>query len=135
MKELSIDATVENIITVTEFVNDLLDAHDCPMKTRTQISIAIDELFGNIANYAYDGRVGDATVRVGFSDSPKSVSITFIDSGIPFNPLERIDPDITLSADERKIGGLGIFMVKKMMDTVTYQYQNNQNILCITKNF
>ncbi len=135
MKELSIAATVENITAVTEFVNELLDSRKCPVKAKTQISIAIDELFGNIANYAYGDLIGNAIVRVEFFDTPDSVTITFIDSGVPFDPLAKDDPDITLSAEERNIGGLGIFMVKKMMDNISYQYQNGNNILSISKNF
>lgn len=135
MKELSIAATVENITAVTEFVNELLDSRKCPVKAKTQINIAIDELFGNIANYAYGDSVGIATVRIEFSDSPNGVTVTFIDSGVPFDPLAKDDPDITLSAEERNIGGLGIFMVKKMMDNICYEYRNGNNILSISKNF
>ena len=134
MKELTIAATVNNIETVTNFVNEQLEALDCPMKAQTQIDIAIDELFGNIAYYAYNPEVGDATVRVEVTKEPLAVIITFIDKGIPYDPLAKEDPDITLSAEERQIGGLGIYMVKKTMDDVTYEYKNGQNILKIRKN-
>ena len=133
MKELEIDATVENIEKVTDFVNELLEQYDCPMKAQTQIDIAIDELFGNIAHYAYNPDVGPATVRVEVTDDPITVIITFIDHGIPYDPLEKADPDITLSADERDIGGLGIYIVKKSMDDITYEYKDGQNILSIKK--
>ena len=133
MKELNITATVENIETVTDFVNEQLEALDCPMKAQMQIDIAIDELFGNIAHYAYNPDVGDATVRVEVTEEPLAVVITFIDKGVPYDPLAKADPNITLSAEEREIGGLGIFMVKKTMDDITYEYKNGQNILKIKK--
>ena len=133
MKELTIDATAENIAAVTDFVNEQLEAHGCSMKVQMQIDIAIDELFGNIAHYAYDPGVGPATVRVELVDEPLSVVITFIDNGVPYDPLKRDDPDTTLSADERQIGGLGIYLVKKSMDAVEYEYKGGQNILKITK--
>ena len=134
MKELNIAATVENIATVTDFVNEQLEALDCPMKAQMQIDIAIDELFGNIAQYAYNPETGDATVRVEVIEEPLSVVITFIDGGMPYDPLAKADPDTTLSAEERDIGGLGIYMVKKSMDEITYEYKNGQNILKIKKN-
>ena len=133
MKELNIAATVENIETVTDFVNEQLEALDCPMKAQMQIDIAIDELFGNIAHYAYNPKVGQATVRVEVIENPLAVTITFIDNGVPYDPLAKADPDTTLSAEEREIGGLGIYMVKKSMDDITYEYKDGQNILTIKK--
>ena len=134
MKELTIAATVENIETVTDFVNEQLEALDCPMKAQMQIDIAIDELFGNIAHYAYNPEIGKATVRVEVTEDPLAVVITFIDNGVPYDPLAKADPDTTLSAEEREIGGLGIYMVKKSMDDITYEYKDGQNILAIKKN-
>ena len=134
MKELTLAATVENIETVTEFVNAQLELLDCPIKAQMQIDIAIDELFGNIAHYAYNTEVGNATVRVEISEAPLAVIITFIDNGVPYDPLGKDDPDITLSAEEREIGGLGIYMVKQSMDEITYEYKDGQNILKIKKN-
>lgn len=133
MKEMTIAATVENIAAVTDFVNEQLEAFDCPMKAQMQIDIAIDELFGNIAHYAYNPDVGDATVRVEVTEEPLAVIITFIDGGVPYDPLKAVDPDITLSAEERQIGGLGIYMVKKSMDEITYEYKAGKNILSIKK--
>lgn len=133
MKELTIDATIENIAAVTSFVDGELDRLGCPMKTQMQVDIAIDELFGNIANYAYHPDIGAATVRVEITDPPLAVVITFIDSGVPYNPLAKEDPDITLSAQERQIGGLGIYMAKKTMDDIAYEYKEGQNILKIRK--
>jgi len=134
MKEITLAATVENIETVTEFVNAQLELIDCPIKVQMQIDIAIDELFGNIAHYAYNTEVGNATVRVDISEAPLAVIITFIDNGVPYDPLGKDDPDITLSAEEREIGGLGIYMIKKSMDEITYEYKDGQNILKIKKN-
>lgn len=131
MNELTIDATVENIDTVTEFVNAHLEAFGCPRKVQLQIDIAIDELFGNIAHYAYNPDVGTATVRVEVAED--AVVITFIDGGVPYDPIAKADPDTTLSAEERDIGGLGIYMVKKSMDDISYEYRNGQNILRIKK--
>ena len=133
MKELTITATIENLETVTDFVNEQLEAMDCPMKVQIQIDIAIDELFSNIAHYAYNPETGDATVRVEVMEDPLAVVITFIDKGVPYDPLAKADPNTTLSAEEREIGGLGIFMVKKTMDDITYEYKDGQNILMIKK--
>ncbi len=133
MKEMTIPATVGNIEKVTAFVDEQLEQIDCPPKAQMQIDIAIDELFGNIAQYAYDPDIGPATVRVEVTPSPISVVITFIDHGIPYDPLKTAEPDITLSAEERAIGGLGIFMVKRTMDEIAYEYKDGQNILRIRK--
>ena len=133
MKELTVEAAIENIEKVTEFINAELEALDCSFKAETQIDVAIDELFGNIARYAYSPETGKATVRIEVEENPLSVIITFIDNGRPFNPLEKSDPDITLSAEEREIGGLGIFLVKKTMDMIEYDYRDGQNILTIRK--
>lgn len=134
MKELTVDATIENVTTVTAFVDEQLEQLDCPMKTQCQVDVAIDELFGNIAHYAYNPQIGAATVRVEVSENPLAVVITFIDNGVPYDPLAKADPDITLSAEEREIGGLGIYMVKKSMDDVSYEYRDGKNILRIKKN-
>ena len=133
MKELTIAATVENIEAVTDFVNQQLEELACPMKAQMQINIAIDELFSNIAHYSYNPEIGQATVRVEVMENPLAVSITFIDNGVPYDPLSKEDPDLTLSAEGRQIGGLGIYMVKKSMDEITYEYKDGQNILRIKK--
>ncbi len=133
MKELTLEATLDNIPEVTAFVDGLLEEQDCPMKAQIQIDVAIDEIFSNIARYAYKGGKGNATVRVEMEKNPAAVRITFADNGTPYNPLEQDDPDITLSADDRPIGGLGIFVVKKTMDDLHYAYRDGKNILCIRK--
>ena len=133
MKELTLNATVENIPAVTDFVNEQLEAHGCSMKVQIQIDVAIDELFSNIARYAYNPDIGPATVRVELTEEPLSVVVTLIDNGVPYDPLKNTDPDTSLSAEEREIGGLGVYMVKKSMDTVAYEYKDGQNVLRITK--
>lgn len=134
MKELTVDATIESIPVVTEFVDEQLEEYGCPAKAQAQINIAIDELLSNIARYAYQPDIGPATVQVEVVEDPLCVMITFIDHGVPYDPLAMADPDITLPAEERRIGGLGIYIVKKSMDEVTYEYKNGQNILRIRKN-
>lgn len=133
MKELTVDATIESIPVITEFIDEQLERLDCPMKALMQINIAIDELFSNIVHYAYHPEVGPATVRVEVLKTPLSVVITFIDQGVPYDPLAKADPDISLSANEREIGGLGIYIVKKNMNEISYEYKDGRNILKIRK--
>ena len=132
--EMTLDATIENIPVVTEFVDRKLEELDCPVKAQMQIDVAIDELFSNIAKYAYHPDTGPATVRIDVEEDPLAVVITFIDQGIPYDPLKADDPDVTLDAEQREIGGLGIFLVRKTMDDVSYEYKDGRNILCIRKN-
>jgi len=133
MKEMTLLAAKENIPRVTAFIDEQLEALDCPMKAQMQIDVAIDELFGNIANYAYGAGKGEATVRFDFDADSRTVSLTFLDRGVPFNPLTKDDPDVSASAEQRSIGGLGIFLVKKTMDQVTYRHENGMNVLMIQK--
>lgn len=133
MKELTVDAVLDSIPVITEFVDAQLEQYGCPMKAQMQIDIAIDELFSNIVHYAYHPEVGPATVRVEVAEDPLSVIITFIDQGVPYDPLSKEDPDVTLSAEERDIGGLGIYIVKKNMNEITYEYKDGRNILKIRK--
>ena len=132
-EEITVEATVENIARVTEFVDGLLERYECPVRAQMHIDIAIDELFGNIARYAYNPETGSATVRVEVTENPLQVLITFIDKGVPFDPLAKEDPDVSLALEDRGVGGLGIFMAKKTMDDVAYEYVNGCNILRITK--
>ena len=133
MKELTVPATTDSIQTVTDFVNEELEKLGCSVRIQSQIDIAIDELFGNIARYAYRPGIGPATIRVDVEDEPLEVVLTFIDQGKPFDPLAAEDPDITLPAEMRRIGGLGVYLVKKTMDAIRYEYCNGQNILRIRK--
>ena len=132
VKKLELDAAVDSIEVITDFVNAELEAMDCPMKAQMQIDVAIDEVFANIANYSGSTR---ATVFFEAQDEPRGAVITFVDRGMPFNPLENKDPDTSLSAEERQIGGLGIFLVKKTMDEMRYERRGDENVLRITKLF
>ena len=134
MKELNIEATPENIDTVIAFVDEQLEEYGCGMKAQMAIDVAVDELCANIAHYAYSPETGYATVRVDVIKDPLSVEITFIDNGVPYDPLANIDPDTSLSVEDRPIGGMGIFIVKKSMDLVNYEYKDGKNILTIKKN-
>ena len=131
MKEITVGADVSNLPEVTDFVKEILEGCDCPVKAQMQIDVALDEIFSNIAFYAYEDK-GDATVRVEVKDGG-SVEITFIDSGKPYDPLLKPDPDVTLSVAEREIGGLGIYMVKKTMDEVGYEYKDGKNVFRMKK--
>lgn len=133
MKEITVDATIDNVQTITDFVDERLEEMNCPVKAQMQIDIVIDELCSNVARYAYSDRTGKVTVSVDTVDKPMKVWLTFTDEGVPYNPLAKEDPDITLSAEERKLGGLGIYMVKKMMDEFRYEYKDGKNIVMVCK--
>ena len=133
MAELTIRANLNNLNDVMAFVDAELEKLDCPMKAQMQIDVAVDELFSNIVRYAYGDGTGDATVRFSFDEQERAAEITFLDSGVPFDPLAKADPDVTLTIEEREIGGLGIFLVRKTMDEVSYQYRDGSNILCLKK--
>ncbi len=134
MRELEIEASTENLEKVLAFVDGQLEGYDCPMKAQMQIDIAVEEIFVNISHYAYHPGTGTAVIRVEVSGEPSAVIVTFSDRGIPYDPLAKTDPDVAAPADEREIGGLGIYMVKKSMDSIDYEYRDGQNILRIRKN-
>ena len=129
--ELTASADVDKLHDVLAFADNLLEEHNCPMKAQMQIDVALEELFVNIAHYAYPDSSGEAVIRISFT--AEYVQITLSDSGIPYNPLAKPDPDITLNAQERPIGGLGIFMTKKLMDDISYEYSDGNNLLTIKK--
>ena len=133
MDVLKIEAALDNLDEVLAFVDQRLEENECPMKVQTQIDIAVEEIFVNIASYAYFPEKGNAEIGVEVSDDPLEVTIRFADSGIPYDPLAKEDPDITLPAEQRPIGGLGIYMVKKSMDNVEYEHKDGQNIFIIRK--
>ena len=134
MKQLDIKAEKENLPQVLESVGAVLDEMNCGHKARIQIETAVEEVFVNIASYAYDPEIGPATVRIETKESPLSVIMTFIDQGRPYDPLAKPDVNLDRPMKERKKGGLGIFMVKKAMDGVNYEYKDGSNILTLTKN-
>ena len=111
----------------------ILEKHECPMKIQTAVCVAIEEVFVNVAHYAYGESQGDVKFEIAFDKETRNVTFRMADKGIPFNPLNKPEPDITLSAEEREIGGLGIFITKKTMDLVTYAYENGENILTMIK--
>lgn len=133
MKTITAEAIVENIETISDFVERELEAVDCPMKPQMQIRVAMDELLSNVVRYAYTPGTGSVTVGFEFDEAQRLVTLTFIDEGIPYDPLQKEDPDVTLSAEERGIGGLGIFLVRKTMDGMKYRREDGKNILQITK--
>ena len=135
MAEKTFDAALDQLDDVLAFVTGQLDELDCPPKVRFQIEVAVEELFVNIASYAYQPGTGTADVSVHAEENPRSVVITFRDRGVPYDPTAKPDPDVSLSAEERKIGGLGIYMVKKSMDEMKYEYRDGQNVLSIRKVF
>ncbi len=133
MIEKTFEATIENITHVTAFIDEQLETVDCTPKVQMSIDVVIDEIFGNIANYAYAPGKGEATVRFEYDEEAGMIYLTFIDGGMPFDPLMSEDPDVTLSAEERSIGGLGIYMTKKLMDEVHYEYKAGKNVLTLKK--
>ena len=132
MKSITVEAKIENVDKVTEFVNEVLEEKDCPLKVQMQLDVAIDEIFGNIAYYAYGKGSGNATIQIEMEDNPPKITLIFIDRGIPYNPLENKDPDITLDIEDRNWRTWN-FLVKKTMDELSYEYVDGQNILTMKK--
>ncbi len=135
MEQLTIKATVDNLPQVTDFILESLEEQDCSPKILLQMELVIEELFVNVAHYAYHPNPGNCTIYKDFEENPRAIIITFVDSGIHFNPLEREDPDTSLGVNEREIGGLGIFLVKKNVDEINYEYKDGQNVLRFKKIF
>lgn len=133
MNEITIEAKKENLPIVEAFAEKILDGANCQLANQMRIMISIEEIFVNIASYAYAPGTGSMTMSMDVREDAREVVITFVDRGIPYDPLAKEDPDVTLSAEERQIGGLGIFMVKQSMDDLQYQYRNGQNILTLKR--
>ena len=133
MKILEMEAKIDHLSKVLAFVDALLEEHGCSMKTQMQVDVAIEEIFVNVASYAYGGRSGPVTISCHVEGDKPVLSVSFTDEGIPYNPLEKPDPDTSLPLDQRDIGGLGIYMVKKSMDDMKYEYKDGKNILTISK--
>ena len=134
MTNKTFPAKAEALSDVIGFVEQMLECFECPMKTQTALCIAIEEVFVNVAHYAYGDGEGSVTLGIGFDKDNRTLTFRMTDSGVPFDPLKKPDPDITLSAEEREIGGLGIFITKKTMDSLSYAYENGENILTMIKN-
>ena len=132
MVEKTFEAKVENLDNVLAFMEDELVSHGCAMKLIMPINISLEEMFVNIASYAYAPETGDAIITVDFEGD--DVVVVLKDTGIEFDPLAKIDPDINASAEDRDIGGLGIYMVKKYMDECKYERKDGTNIFTMRKN-
>lgn len=130
MKHLHLEATDANLAVAMEGLGEFL-GDDCSPRARMHLEVAFEEIFVNIAHYAYGDQVGD--VEITFERSDDALTVTFSDSGTPYDPLKKPDPDTTLSAEKREIGGLGIFLVKKYMDEVSYEYRDGNNIFTMKK--
>ena len=133
MTNKTFPAKTESLSDVLGFLEETLEGFECPMKIQTAISVAIEEVFVNVAHYAYPESIGDVTLYIGFDEANRTITFRMTDKGVPFDPLTKPDPDITLSAEEREIGGLGIFIAKKTMDSISYAYENGENILTMIK--
>lgn len=134
MAEITVAAALDSLDTVLRFVDGQMEQAGCPLKLMTQVDMAVEEIFVNIAHYAYPpDQTGWALIRCQVEQDPLRIQVQFVDGGVPFNPLAKKDADITLSAEERNIGGLGILMVKRSMDAVDYVYSDGKNILTLTK--
>lgn len=133
MKELKLKASDDTLYTVLDEVKEHLKQNGCPDDILNSILIAAEEIYVNIAHYAYGGKPGTAWVGIDVGADTNMCRLVFKDEGKPYNPLEKEDPDITLPAEEREIGGLGIFMVKEIMDKVEYEYKDGHNILTMEK--
>ena len=134
MQDLVIEAKLENLDEVNNFVNNSIAEVDCSRKSVMQLGVIVEEIFVNIASYAYPKEVGLVTIKSEVQENPATITLTFIDSGVEYNPLVEKDPDLELSVEERQIGGLGIFLVKSMVEKISYSYEGGKNILTLTKN-
>ena len=132
-KEITVDATVKNLTVVNDFVEELLAGTDCSVKTKLKIDLVVEEIFVNIANYAYEASGGKVVVQGCIEENPCRIILRFMDTGIPYDPLQKDPPDLTLPPDKREIGGLGIFLIKENVDELSYHYKDGKNILTITK--
>ena len=133
MKELTVLAKTDNLDEIIQFVDNELESAKCSMKIHMQVQLAVEEIFVNIANYAYTPEEGTATISVDRTEDGALLRIVFKDNGTPYDPLAKDDPDITLNAKDRSIGGLGIFITKKSMDNISYEYKDGQNVLTLEK--
>ncbi len=133
VKEIEVEALVDNLSEVTDFLEENLEEAGASMKVITQVNVSAEEIFVNIASYAYEEAGGSARIRLEIGGDPPAASITFFDSGVPFDPLAHEDPDKDRAGEEDAIGGFGRFMVKKAMDEVGYEYKDGMNIFTMKK--
>ena len=133
MTSKTFPARTDVLADVLGFAEEMLESFGCPMKALFTLTVAIEEVFVNVAHYAYGDDEGDVTLSIDFDEGTRTVTFRMADSGVPFDPLKKPDPDITRPAEERDIGGLGIFITKKAMDAVTYAYEDGKNMLTMSK--
>ena len=133
IKKLVLEAKVENLVAVNEFVNEILQPLNCSMKIQMQLELAVEEIFVNIANYAYGESTGKAFITGRILENPLRLELVFMDEGTPYNPLVRKDPDLEQKMEDRAIGGLGIYLVKKNVEEIAYSYQEGKNVLTLCK--
>ena len=134
MKELVVEAIVDNLASVLAFLDAELEAVFCPLKAQMQLDVAVEEIFSNVCYYAYQPDTGKFTIQIEITETdPRTVTIHLIDAGKPFDPTKREDPDVTLSAKDRNIGGLGIYVTKKSVDEMHYERHGNENVLTLIK--
>ena len=134
MDSITVAAKTEALDSVVDFVEEKLTSCECPMRTLLQLRLAIEEVFVNIASYAYAPGEGEAEISCVVLEDPRRVMIRFADSGTPFDPLAREDADTSEEALMSREGGLGILLVKNSMDDVQYAYADGKNVLTIVKN-
>jgi anti-sigma regulatory factor (Ser/Thr protein kinase) len=130
MRELTVAANIESLYEVMDFINGELERNNCAPELQDNINLAVEEVFTNIANHAYQPASGSAVISIAVGTE---VVIRFEDTGKPYNPLEYPEPDFDMPLEEREIGGLGIFLVKKIMDKIDYERIDNKNVLTVTK--
>ena len=135
MRELELDATLENLAKVFDFLKEAFDIADMRPRTEREIKMCVEEMYINITRYAYTPQIGTATIgfAIDKDNAPPRIIITLSDSGKPYDPLQHEDPDLDLELDDMPIGGLGIFLVKETMDSVRYELKNGKNILTMEK--
>ena len=130
MKKLTVEAKTESLHEVIDFVDGELQRSNCSSALRNDINLAVEEIFTNIANHAYQPANGNAVISIAVGEE---TTIRFEDTGKPYNPLEHPDPDLDKPLIERDVGGLGVFLVKKIMDKIEYMRIDNKNVLTVAK--
>ena len=133
IKKLVVEAKVENLTMVNEFVEELLQPLNCSIKVQMQLELAVEEIFVNIAHYAYGEKTGKAFITGRILEEPLRLELVFMDEGIPYDPLAREDPNLEQKMEDRAIGGLGIYLVKKNVEEIAYSHQEGKNMLTLCK--
>lgn len=132
-RELTLEADMTNLNRVLSFVDSRLEAAECDPSIQMVIDLAVEELFTNVASYAYAPGKGPVTIRVKTDGTGGIAEIVFTDRGVPYDPLKQTGPNLDGDIESRRIGGLGIYMVKNSMDDMSYEYRDGNNVLTIRK--